>query len=157
MALFDVDPDLLATLVLGCPAVAGLSAGPFGAAATYLPGRRVVGVRLDPTTVEVHVVARYGPTVLELAGQIRAALAGRVGGRQIDIVVQDLTDDRTVAHQAAQAPASTAVVAGPAGSVAVPPAPLPAGTAVPPAPPGEAATGGSPVAARRPSRWRRRK
>lgn len=92
LALFDVDPDLIAARVLACPAVAALSAGPLGAAATYLPGRRVAGVRLSPTAVEVHVVARYGPSVAELAAQVRAALAGQVGGRRVDIVVEDLAD-----------------------------------------------------------------
>lgn len=92
VALVDVDPDGIAELVLACPGVAGLSGGPFGAAATYLPGRRVPGVRLDGPALEVHVVARYGPTVAELAGQIRRALSGRVGGRRVDIVVEDLLD-----------------------------------------------------------------
>ena len=92
VALYDVDPDVLAALVLACPAVAGLSGGPFGAAATYLPGRTVPGVRISPDNVEVHVVARYGPTVGELAGQVRAALAGVVLGRRVDIVVEDLDD-----------------------------------------------------------------
>lgn len=96
VALYDVDPDFVAGLVLGCPAVAGLSGGPFGAAATYLPGRTVAGVRISPDTVEVHVVARYGPTIGELAGQVRAALAGRVPGRTVDIVVEDLADQPDV-------------------------------------------------------------
>ena len=92
VVLHDVDPDTVAALVLGCPAVAGLSAGPFGTAASYLPGRVVPGVRVGPDAVEVHVVARYGPTVAELAGQVRTALAGRVLGRRVDVVVEDLAD-----------------------------------------------------------------
>lgn len=92
VALFDIDPDLVARRVLACPGVAGLSAGPWGAAVTYLPGRRVTGVRLSPAAVEVHLIARYGPSVGELAGQVRAALAGQVGGRQVDIVVEELAD-----------------------------------------------------------------
>lgn len=91
-ALYDVDPDAVAALVLGCPAVAGLSGGPAGAAATYLAGRRVDGVRITPETVEVHVVCRLGPTVGELAQQVRSALAGHVLGRTVDIVVEDLDD-----------------------------------------------------------------
>lgn len=92
VAVYDVDPDTIAALVLACPAVAGLSGGPYGAAATYLVGRKVAGVRINPDTVEVHVVSRFGPTVGELAEQIRAALAGRVLGRTVDIVVEDLAD-----------------------------------------------------------------
>jgi len=94
VALYDVDPDTVAALVLGCPAVSGLSGGPLGTAATYLAGRKVAGVRISPDTVEVHVVSRFGPTISELAGQVRAALTGRVLGRTVDIVIEDL-DDRT--------------------------------------------------------------
>ncbi len=94
VALYDVDPDVVAALVLGCPAVAGLSGGPFGGAATYLPGRTVAGVQISPDTVEVHVVARYGPTVSQLAEQVRLALSGRVLGRTVDIVVEDLDDQQ---------------------------------------------------------------
>jgi len=113
-ALYDVDPDSVAALVLACPAVGGLSAGPFGAAATYLPGRRVSGVRLGPDVVEAHVVLRYGATVAELAGQIRRALSGQVKGRRVDIVVEDVLD---------RADPSAAV--GRAHPPAGPPRPLP--------------------------------
>ena len=88
-ALYDVDPELIAAVVLGCPAVAALSGGPSGTAATYLPGRKVPGVRLTPTAVVVHVVARYGPPVGEVARQIRTALGGLVSTR-VDVVVEDL-------------------------------------------------------------------
>lgn len=92
VALYDVDPDAVAALVLACPAVAGLSGGPFGAAATYLPGRTVPGVRVQPDTVEVHVVLCYGATVADLAGQVRQALSGQVRGRTLDVVVEDVAD-----------------------------------------------------------------
>jgi len=107
-AFYDVDPDTIAALVLACPAVAGLSAGPFGAAATYLVGRKVAGIRITPDTVEVHVVARFGPTVGELAGQVRSALAGRVLGRTVDIVVEDLADPTDVQGTAGAAGTSSA-------------------------------------------------
>lgn len=92
VALYDVDPDALAALVSACPAVAGLSGGPFGAAATYLPGRRVAGLRLEPEVVEVHVDLRYGATVTELAGQVWRALSGQVRDRTVDVVVEDVLD-----------------------------------------------------------------
>lgn len=91
-ALYDVDPEALAALVLSCPAVAALSGGAVGGAATYLPGRAVPGIRIQPGAVEVHVVVRYGPTVSELARQIRHSLTGRVQDRTIDIVVEDVAD-----------------------------------------------------------------
>jgi len=109
-ALYDVDPDAVAALVVACPAVGGLSAGPFGAAATYLPGRRVSGVRLERDVVEAHVVLRYGATVAELAGQIRRALSGQVKGRRVDIVVEDVLDraDPSAAVGRAHPPAGAA-------------------------------------------------
>ena len=55
--------------MLACTSVAGLGGGPAGEVATYLPGRRVTGVRVRRTvpagrwagrTVIVHVIGRYG-------------------------------------------------------------------------------------------------
>ncbi|WP_205739614.1 hypothetical protein [Georgenia sp. SYP-B2076] len=48
--------DAVAAAVLAVPGVARLHAGAFGEVATYLPGRRVPGVRIGPGGVEVHVV-----------------------------------------------------------------------------------------------------
>lgn len=112
--LYDVDPDTVAARVLACPAVAGLSGGPLGTAATYLPGRRVAGVQITPDAVRVHVVGRYGIPVTELAGQIRRALTGQIPGRTLDIVVEDLAGPEEPTH-------------GP------PPTPAPAGLGDPPA------------------------
>ena len=72
------DPALaeaVAAAVLAHPGVARLSGGAFGTVASYLPGRRVVGVRLpleDTDPVEIAVVARMGDA---------AAPAGRRAGR----------------------------------------------------------------------------
>ena len=85
----EIDPDAVAAAVTSCRSVARLSAGPFGSVATYLPGRRVVGVRVGPT-LAVHVVARYGPTVTDISAEIVAALAPLAAGRPIEIVVEDL-------------------------------------------------------------------
>ena len=79
-----------------CPHVQELSAGPFGVVATYLPGRRIPGVviradRSGAPVVEVHVVARYGPPVPEVAAEVRAAVAGVAGPRRsVTVVVDDL-------------------------------------------------------------------
>ncbi len=129
--LYEVDPDTVAALVLDCPAVAGLSGGPFGTVATYLPGRSVPGIRVGGDTVEVHVVGRYGPTVSELAGQIRGALTGHTLGRPVDIVVEDLAD------LAADPPVGPAVASSGGTAVGWPPAAAhrdarPAFPAVPP-------------------------
>ena len=47
--------DRIAAATLAVPGVAGLHAGMFGEVATYLPGRRVTGVRIGADAVEVHV------------------------------------------------------------------------------------------------------
>ena len=48
--------DLIAAIVLTSPLVARLHWGQFGGAATYLPRRRVTGVRITPAEVFVHLV-----------------------------------------------------------------------------------------------------
>lgn len=88
----EPDPDAVAAAVTRCRTVAGLSAGPFGAVATYLPGRRVLGVRIGQT-LAVHVVARYGPTITEVGAEIEAAVAPLAAGRPIEIVVEDLATE----------------------------------------------------------------
>jgi len=91
-----VDPEVVAAAVLACPAVARLSGGAFGAAATYLPGRRVTGVvvREDAAgglaDLAVHVVAHYGTPMTEVAGQVRAAVAAAAPGARTDVHVDDV-------------------------------------------------------------------
>ncbi|HEX6499418.1 MAG TPA: hypothetical protein VF054_10350 [Micromonosporaceae bacterium] len=83
------DPDAIARAVLDCPAVASLS----DQVATYLPGRRVVGVavRDDGTSsVEVHVVGTWGPTVHEIDAQVRRAVARVAGEVPLTVVIDDL-------------------------------------------------------------------
>ena len=85
--------DLVAAAVRGCPDVLDLSGGAFGQVATYLPGRRVSGVRLgeqDGDPVEVHVVARYGVQVHVLAVQVRHAVWSVLPGRPVDVHIDDL-------------------------------------------------------------------
>lgn len=84
------DPDTLARAVLACPLVADMSSGVFGEAATYLPGRRVAGVRITDTAVEVHVVAVLGVTVTRIGAEVRDALAPLVGDYPVDVVIEDV-------------------------------------------------------------------
>lgn len=131
LPLHDVDPDVVAGLVLACPAVAGLSGGAFGSAATYLPGRRVTGIRLAADSVEVHPVLRYGATVTELARQVRGALAGLVGARTVDIVVEDVevADEPTAVRSpvAPPGPVGPVVTGGGLGGPGGGSSPAPAG------------------------------
>lgn len=85
---FDV--DAIAAATLACPAVAGLHEGGSRAVATYLPGRRVVGVRAEDRRVLVSVVLASGSSVQTLGVQVRTALAPHVGGRRVDVHVADV-------------------------------------------------------------------
>ena len=86
----ELDPAALVRLVLSCPAVAAMHGGFTGEAATYLPGRRVIGVRLLDDVAEVHVVARYPVPAAEVARQVWAMTAPAVGGRRVDVVIADV-------------------------------------------------------------------
>ena len=86
----EVDPAAVVRLVLACPGVVAMHGGISGEAATYLPGRRVVGVRIMPDRVEVHVVARWPIPASEIATQVWANVARVVDGRRVDVVIGDV-------------------------------------------------------------------
>ena len=75
---------------MACPSVAGISPGPLGEVATYLPGRRVPGVRLGDGRIEIHVVARWGVRVPDLAADVRAAVQTIAAGVLVDVHVDDV-------------------------------------------------------------------
>lgn len=87
----DVDAlaEPVASAVLACPSVAGLSGGPFGTVGTYLPGRRVTGVQITDTTVTVRIVARLAP-LRRIEAEVRAAVAPLVPGLPVHLGVDDL-------------------------------------------------------------------
>jgi hypothetical protein len=93
-ALNTADVDAIAAAMMACPAVAGLHEGGTRAIATYLPGRRVVGVRVEDQRVLVSVVLAAGASVHLLEGQVRSRLAAHVGGRQVDVHVADVQSAR---------------------------------------------------------------
>ncbi|HEY3895156.1 MAG TPA: hypothetical protein VGL88_07285 [Pseudonocardiaceae bacterium] len=87
--------EAVAAAVRGNPAVADLDGGPFGAIACYLPGRRVVGVRVGEPgePVEVSVVARLGipgMTLPRLATELRQAISTVTGPRVIYLTINDV-------------------------------------------------------------------
>lgn len=85
-----VDVDAVHDIVLHCPGVAGLGSGLLGGAATYLPGRRVDGIRVNPGVLEIEIQAKWGSRVDEIADGIRSALARVAPGRRIDITIADI-------------------------------------------------------------------
>ena len=86
----DVDVDALAGVVGALPGVSRLSSGVLPEVATYLPGRRVPGVRVTADDVEIHVVARWGPALPELAQAVRTAVRPLVGPRTVTVHVDDI-------------------------------------------------------------------
>jgi hypothetical protein len=84
------DVDVIAAAALACPAVAALHGGGPRVVATYLPGRRVEGVRVEDDRVLVSVVLVYGVHVRTLERQVRNALAPHVDGRSVDVHVADV-------------------------------------------------------------------
>ena len=100
-ALVDgIDVEAVATAVRGCPAVDDLDGGRLGGVATYLPGRRVPGIRIDETRIEVHVRGLWNQPASLIAQQIRTALATLSGGKVIDVVLTDIAAPPTATPSA---------------------------------------------------------
>jgi hypothetical protein len=87
-----VDVDALAAAVRSCPGVDDLDGGPLGSIATYLPGRKLPGIRIGSDRVTIQVRGMWDVPVAELVAQVRLAVAPFIGGRTVDIVVADLAD-----------------------------------------------------------------
>jgi uncharacterized alkaline shock family protein YloU len=97
----DVVPDpeplspaeVVAAAVLAVPGVVRLHGGRFGELGTYLPGRRVTGIRIDDEGTEVHVVVSDLVPVPHTAAQVQRAVSAiapmpvRVHVEDIDTIV----------------------------------------------------------------------
>jgi len=81
--------DEIHDVVLAVPGVAGLHAGVFGEAATYLPGRRVGGIRRTPAGLELHLSLRLGAPLRATADAVRAAVAP-LTGTPVHITIEDV-------------------------------------------------------------------
>ena len=84
------DVEAVAAAALGSPLIAGLTGGRFGEVATYLPGRRILGVREADGTVEIHVVAKWGRPLPEVADVVRQAVAAHTDGTPVAVFVDDI-------------------------------------------------------------------
>ena len=84
--------DAVAAAVLACPGVSSLHEGGWAPVATYLPGRRVAGVRLDEQRIQLSITMAPGSRVPDLVASIRANLAGLARGRPVDVQVADIQD-----------------------------------------------------------------
>ena len=92
-AIIDgVDVDGVAAAVTACAGVTGLFGGRSGAIASYLPGRRVPGVEVTRAAVVVHVISRWDATAAGLLRAVSAAVTPLLGGKTLEVVVEDLDD-----------------------------------------------------------------
>lgn len=90
--------DRIAAAVLAVPGVAGLHAGMFGEVATYLPGRRVTGVRVASDVVEVHVSVVIDAPIPATAGAIRRAVAP-LSPLPVNVTVEDVVPTAPATHR----------------------------------------------------------
>lgn len=81
--------DAVVTRVLQVPGVARMHGGMFGEVATYLPGRRIVGVQLRDSETVIHVVLFWGVDIVQTVDLIRASV-GPLVGTPVDVTVQDV-------------------------------------------------------------------
>ncbi|WP_235523353.1 hypothetical protein [Cellulomonas sp. Root485] len=97
VVLDDVIPDpvpltpaeVVAAAVLAVPGVVALHGGRFGGLGTYLPGRRVTGVRIDDEGTEVHVVVSDLAPVPETAARVQRAVSA-VAPMPVRVHVEDI-------------------------------------------------------------------
>lgn len=88
--------DRVAAAVRAVSGVADLHPGMFGEVGTYLPGRRVPGIRIDDGAVQVHICVVFGASVRDTAAAVRAATAAQLpeGPTVIDVTVEDVIRDQ---------------------------------------------------------------
>ncbi len=83
------DAERIAAVVTAVEGVVGLHGGMFGEVATYLPGRRVPGIRVGADRVDVHVSLALDAPVRQTATAIQRAVAG-LTALPVDVTVEDL-------------------------------------------------------------------
>jgi hypothetical protein len=81
--------EIVAAVVLAVPGVVRLHGGRFGELATYLPGRRVTGVRIDDDGTEVHVVLSDLVPIPGTAAQVQRAVSA-VAPMPVRVHVEDI-------------------------------------------------------------------
>jgi hypothetical protein len=94
--LTSADPLTLAEQVAAAvgahPSVVRLHSGTFGDLATYLPGRRLVEVRLGAASepVELGVVLLLDRPIPGVVRNLRRLVSGMCGGAPVDVTVGDV-------------------------------------------------------------------
>ncbi len=85
----------LAGVLRAHPAVVSLSGGPYATVATYLPGERLLGVKIGAAgePVEIAVVLRLTGPLPRIVAELRRLVSARCGGAPVDIIVTDVVVD----------------------------------------------------------------
>ena len=81
--------DAVAAAVRSVPDVQDLHGGAFGEVGTYLPGRRVPGVRITERGCELHIVTRGASPLAATVELVRDAVRPLVSGA-VDVTVEDI-------------------------------------------------------------------
>jgi len=91
--------ERIAAAVTAHAAVARLHGGIFGAVATYLPGRKLTGVRVGEgdEPVELGVVLYLERPIPEVVRTLRREVSGMCDGAAVDITVADVALPEEVA------------------------------------------------------------
>lgn len=127
----EPDAEAVAAAALSCDGVHALTRGTdVVEIATYLPGRRVLGVRVAPGRAEVHIVTEYGANMVEVADRVRAAVLTAVADgtdppAQVDVYVDDVqapseADPMATASPTASRSTATATPTASSSSTATP-------------------------------------
>jgi len=87
----SIDVDVVSTRVTAVRDVVQLTGGPTDAVATYLPGRRVPGIRTCDGRLEIHAVVTTDRPVTAIADDIRNAVVPLADGMPVDVVIADVT------------------------------------------------------------------
>lgn len=90
--------DNISDAVRAHPAVLRMDGGPFGEITSYLPGRRVTGVRVaEDESVEVCVVALLDRPLPGIAAELRDEVRELAGPVPVHVTIADVeqADDRT--------------------------------------------------------------
>ncbi|GAA2367595.1 hypothetical protein Cme02nite_28650 [Catellatospora methionotrophica] len=111
-----VDVEAVAAATRACRGVEKLLVG-LPEVATYLPGRRVPGVRVSDTTVEVQLRAAWAIPAYEVGAAVQAAVAPLAGGRAVDVRIAELGDPPAITPDGADS-RPTAVASRPGARLA---------------------------------------
>lgn len=84
--------DTVAGVARAVPGVAALHPGMFGEVGTYLPGRRVTGVRIADDLVEIHITVSADAPIRQTAAAVRSAVAAVLPGLPVDVTVEHVVE-----------------------------------------------------------------